>query len=85
MHYHAGRISQCPACQGRYGSREIVTTFGTSVAASIAVLTSAIMKRLDEQERRLLIFSNRQQKGQPRSVAGLSQKSAASGRQCQGG
>lgn len=61
MHYHPGRISQCPACQGRYGSREIVTTFGTSVAASIAVLTSAIMKRLDEQERRLLIFSDSRQ------------------------
>jgi ATP-dependent helicase YprA (DUF1998 family) len=61
MRYHAGRISQCPACQGRYGSREIVTTFGTSVAASIAVLTSAIMKRLDEAERRLLIFSDSRQ------------------------
>lgn len=61
MFYHAGRISQCPACQGRYGSREIVTTFGTSVAASIAVLTSSVMKRLEEQERRLLIFSDNRQ------------------------
>ncbi len=61
MFYHAGRISQCPACRARYGSREIVTTFGTSVAASVAVLTSSIMKRLDEQERRLLIFSDNRQ------------------------
>lgn len=61
MRYHAGRISQCPACQGRYGSREIVTTFGTSVAASVAVLSSAVMKRLDQQERRLLIFSDNRQ------------------------
>lgn len=61
MRYHAGRISQCPACQGRYGTREIVTTFGTSVAASIAVLSSGVMKRLDEHERRLLIFSDNRQ------------------------
>lgn len=59
--YHSGRLAQCPACQGRYGTREIVTSFGTSVAASIAVLTSSIMKRLDEQERRLLIFSDNRQ------------------------
>lgn len=61
MYYHIGRISQCPACQGRYGSREVVTAFGTSVAASVAVLTSSMMKRLDEQERRLLIFSDNRQ------------------------
>lgn len=59
--FYPGRISQCPACQGRYGTREIVTTFGTSVAASVAVLTSAVMKRLDERERRLLIFSDNRQ------------------------
>lgn len=61
MLYHAARLIQCPACQGRYGSREIVTTFGTGVAISVAILTSAIMKRLDEHERRLLIFSDNRQ------------------------
>jgi len=59
--YQADRIIQCPACRGRYGSREIVTAFGTSVAASVAVLTSAVMRRLSEQERRLLIFSDNRQ------------------------
>ncbi len=61
MFYHRGRISQCPACLGRYGAREIVTTFGTSVAASVAVLTSALMKRLDRHERRMLIFTDNRQ------------------------
>jgi rubrerythrin len=61
MSYHRGRLSQCPACMARYGAREIVTTFGTSVAASIAVLTSSTMKRLDERERRLLIFTDNRQ------------------------
>ena len=61
MLYHRGRISQCPACLGRYGAREVVTTFGTSVAASVAVLTSALMKRLDKRERRLLIFTDNRQ------------------------
>lgn len=61
MLYHRGRISQCPACLGRYGAREIVTTFGTSVAASVAVLTSALMKRLDKRERRMLIFTDNRQ------------------------
>src|SRR6266704_2116324 len=61
MLYHQGRISQCPACLGRYGAREVVTTFGTSVAASVAVLTSALMKRLEKRERRLLIFTDNRQ------------------------
>src|SRR5205807_82209 len=61
MLYHRGRITQCPACLGRYGAREIVTTFGTSVAASVAVLTSALMKRLDRRERRMLIFTDNRQ------------------------
>ncbi len=61
MLYHAARLIQCPACRGRYGSREIVSTFGTGVAISVSILTSAIMKRLDEHERRLLIFSDNRQ------------------------
>jgi len=61
MLYHRGRLSQCPACLGRYGAREVVTTFGTSVAASVAVLSSALMKRLDQHERRLLIFTDNRQ------------------------
>jgi hypothetical protein len=61
MLYHRGRITQCPACLGRYGAREIVTMFGTSVAASVAVLSSALMKRLDKHERRLLIFTDNRQ------------------------
>jgi len=61
MLYHRGRITQCPACLGRYGAREVVTTFGTSVAASVAVLTSALMKRLDKRERRMLIFTDNRQ------------------------
>lgn len=61
MLYHRGRIVQCPACLGRYGAREVVTAFGTSVAASVAVLSSALMKRLDERERRLLIFTDNRQ------------------------
>ena len=61
LFYHPGRIVVCPACHGRYGSREIVTAFGTSVAASVSVLASAIAGRLDDQERRLLIFSDNRQ------------------------
>jgi hypothetical protein len=61
LYYQAGRIITCPACHGRYGTREVVTTFGTSVAASVAVLASALAGRLDERERRLLIFSDNRQ------------------------
>ncbi|HZS79795.1 MAG TPA: DEAD/DEAH box helicase [Ktedonobacteraceae bacterium] len=61
MLYHRGRITQCPGCLGRYGAREVVTMFGTSVAASVAVLSSALMKRLEKRERRLLIFTDNRQ------------------------
>src|SRR5579883_1742307 len=61
MFYHRGRITQCPACLGRYGAREVVTMFGTSVAASVAILSSALMKRLDRHERRLLVFTDNRQ------------------------
>lgn len=59
--YYADKLNTCPSCYGAYGNREVVTTFATGVAQSVTVLTSEVMKRLDEKERRLLIFSDNRQ------------------------
>jgi hypothetical protein len=56
-----GKVTRCPACFSRYGSREIVTAFGTPVASAISVLSNALLSNLNETERRLLIFADNRQ------------------------
>jgi ATP-dependent helicase YprA (DUF1998 family) len=57
-----GRILSCPACHGRYGTREVVTLFSTGTAAGVASLATATLANLEEEsERRLLIFSDNRQ------------------------
>lgn len=57
----SGRILSCPGCQGRYGTQEVVTLFTTATSASVSVLTRALLARLPEAQRRLLIFADNRQ------------------------
>lgn len=61
MRYIIGKVTRCPACASRYGSREVVTLFGTPVASAISVLSNALMGNLSESERRLLVFADNRQ------------------------
>jgi ATP-dependent helicase YprA (DUF1998 family)/rubrerythrin len=57
-----GKITRCPACHGRYGTREVVTLLSTGTAAAVSTLSWAILAHLkQENERRLLIFSDNRQ------------------------
>jgi len=57
-----GKITRCPACHGRYGTREVVTLLSTGTAAAVSTLTWAILSHIkQENERRLLIFSDNRQ------------------------
>jgi len=57
-----GRITKCPACYSRYGTREVVTPLSTGTASSVATLTWAILSHIEsEEERRLLMFSDNRQ------------------------
>lgn len=59
--FRPGKVTRCPTCSSTYGSREIVTAFGTQTASSISVLTNALLSNLDETERRLLVFADNRQ------------------------
>ena len=56
------KVLQCPACKGRYGTKEILTPLATSTASSISVLTTSLFANLKKpDERKLLIFSDNRQ------------------------
>jgi len=57
-----GKVSQCPSCKGSYRPREVVTHLFTGTAACVSTLTSSLLGNLrDEDERRLLMFSDNRQ------------------------
>ncbi len=61
FHYIQGKLTECPVCRGRYGNREVVTPIWSSIAADIAVIATSLLSNLEEDERKLLIFSDNRQ------------------------
>jgi len=61
FYYIQGKLTTCPVCHGRYGSREVVTPLWSSIAADIAVIATSLLSNLEENERKLLIFSDNRQ------------------------
>jgi ATP-dependent helicase YprA (DUF1998 family) len=59
--FRPGKVTRCPTCSSTYGSREIVTAFGTPTASSISVLTNSLLSSLGQTERRLLVFADNRQ------------------------
>ena len=56
-----GKMKKCPVCKGRYGIREVVTPLNSGVASDVSLITTSLISNLDDEERKLLIFSDNRQ------------------------
>ena len=58
---HRGKLHKCPACGDIYTRGDIVTPLSTGIASTVAVLTTHHLDRLEDQDRRLLVFADNRQ------------------------
>ncbi len=57
----SGRPIVCPACAGRYGTKEVVTPLATGAAAAVSTITSSVVEHLEPAWRKVLIFADSRQ------------------------
>jgi ATP-dependent helicase YprA (DUF1998 family)/very-short-patch-repair endonuclease len=61
QHVLRGKGTSCPVCKGRSPRGDILTLLRTGQAASVSVLATHHLDRLDDDERRLLVFADNRQ------------------------
>ena len=61
FYYLQGKLTECPVCHGRYGSREVVTPIWSGIASDVSVVSTSLISNMEENERRLLIFTDNRQ------------------------
>jgi hypothetical protein len=61
QHVLRGRGSTCQVCKGRYPRGDILTLLRTGVAASVSVLTTHHLDKLEPADRKLLVFADNRQ------------------------
>lgn len=61
MLMHRGKLNTCPACGDIYTRGDIVTPLRTGTASTVSVLATHHLDRLDEADRRLLVFADNRQ------------------------
>ncbi len=61
FYYLQGKLTECPVCHGRYGSREVVTPLWSGIASDVSVVSTSLISNMEDNERRLLIFTDNRQ------------------------
>ncbi|HHH47906.1 MAG TPA: DEAD/DEAH box helicase [Gammaproteobacteria bacterium] len=58
---HRGPLHTCPACGDVYTKGDIVAPLRTGTASSVSIIIERQLARLDEQDRKLLVFADNRQ------------------------